>query len=400
VDVDEARFLTSEEGGRLLDAARETRGQPPHRRVERLRTLADAERAHAVLAQDELRCRAQPRCPHAERLLFTREALEQATAWRVATERATRWPGPADTPLFDLGSGIGLDALAAAGGGRPVTAVERDPARAHLLGFNARALDLQDRLRVVGADLEAELGAGRLTGALAFLDPGRRPDGRRTREPEAFEPPRSRWDRVLADFGAAMIKLPPTEGTGLAEVGLPFEVVALDGRARECRTLWSGFEQAPPRRALSLPSGHAIEGSGVRWPDSRAPQEGDWLLDPDPAVTLAGLVGDLAVAHALAPVHPRIAWLLGPERPQGAPGRALQVEAILRPRRRELNAWLRDNRVGQLEIKTRGVAEDAAVWRRRLRIPGGDTVAALCITRTPQDRWVALAALPSVAGAS
>lgn len=389
MDVNEARLLTSDEGARLLAEARETRGLPPHRRVEHLRKLTGAGGAHAALAQDDLRQRARARCPHAERLLFTREALEQATAWPVAAERALRWPGPADTPLFDLGAGIGLDALAAAEAGRPVRAVERDPVRAILLAANARALGLDDRVEVVQADLSA----APLTGSLAYLDPGRRPAGRRTREPEEFEPPRSQWPSILEGFGAGLVKLPPHPGS-CPGGERPFEVVSLDGRARERRLFWRGFENAPPRRALSLPSGHAISGHGVAWPAARAPREGDWLLDPDPSVTLADLVGDLAEAHALAPVHPRIAWLVGDRRPEAAPGRVLRIEAVLRARPRELNAWLRAHGIGRLDVKTRGVAEDAAAWRSRLKIPGGEAAAVLAITRTPADRWIALASLP------
>lgn len=426
-----ARFLTSEEGAILLEEARVTRNLAPHRRVERLRALTGPDRAHAVLEQDDLRRRALPRCPHAEALLFTRAALEQATAWPVAAERARRWPGPSDSPLFDLGAGIGLDTLAAAVAGHRVTAVERDPGRALLLAHNAGALDVAGRVEVLAADV---LEAG-LSGPLAFLDPGRRPEGRRTRDAEAFEPPRSTWGPLLGGFAAAMLKLPPSspretrrgpqanpDGTGLPHrrpagglaggsdvpawgssgawpEGLasqpPFEVVSLDGRARERRLFLGDFGHLPPRRALSLPSGHAIAGTGVPWPSARVPQEGDWLLDPDPAVTLAGLVGDLAAEHQLAPVHPRIAYLLGSERPSAAPGRVLRVDALLRPRPREVNAWLRSQGAGRLTIKTRGVADDAAAWRKRLKPGRGDAEAVLVFTRTLDDHWIALGSLPS-----
>lgn len=384
--ADEARFLTSDEGARLLESARATRALAAHHRVERLGATVHADRVRALLSQDDLRRRALPRCPHAERLLFTREALEQASAWPVAAERAGRWPGPPDTPLFDLGAGIGLDTLAAAAAGRPVTAVERDPARVLLLAFNVRALGFEDRVRVLEADVETTRGSG----PLALLDPGRRPGGRRTREAEAFEPPRSRWGPILEGFAAAMIKLPPSAGP--AGMG-PFEVVSLDGRARECRLFLGDFSHVPPRRALSLPSGHAVAGAGAPWPAARPPRVGDWLLDPDPAVTLAGLVGDLALGLGMAPIHPRIAYLLGSERPHDAPGRVLRIDALLRPRAREVNAWLKARRVGRFTVKTRGVADDAAAWRRRLRPGGGDAEATLAFTRTPDDRWIGLGSL-------
>ena len=59
-----------------------------------------ARRCAPPCSQDDLRVRAAAKTPHAERLLFTREALEQATAWPVADgsraplrPRAGRAPG-------------------------------------------------------------------------------------------------------------------------------------------------------------------------------------------------------------------------------------------------------------------------------------------------------------------
>ena len=49
-----------------------------------------------------------------------------------------------------------------------------------------------------------------------------------------------------------------------------------------------------PRRALMLPAGTALEGVGRPWPPPRAPEPGDFLLDPDRAVVVAGLVGEAA----------------------------------------------------------------------------------------------------------
>lgn len=391
MDLERAHFLTSADGERLLDEARASRDEPAHRRVRALRRGAHAEAVRAVLQQDDLRRRARARCPHAERLLFTAEALEQATAWPVAEERAGRWPGPPDAPLTDLGAGIGLDALAVALAGRPVEAWERDPARAHLLAHNARALGVEGRLAVHVGDAR-DRG---LSGPLAFLDPDRRPGGRRTRRPEDFEPPRRSWDDLLAGFSASLVKLPPALPRGEAEV--PFEVVSLAGRARERRLFRGDFGPRPPRRALCLPSGAAVEGPGLPWPPTRVPQEGDVLLDPDPAVTVAGLVGDLALALDLAPVHPRIAYLVGPAPAAPAappPGTLLVVDAVLRPRAREVDAWLRARGIGRLTVRSRGVRDDAATWRRRLH-PRGEASGTVLFTRLACERWVALGAHPA-----
>jgi hypothetical protein len=385
LDLALAQRLTTPEGARLLEAARAAWSLPPLTRPAALAGLGSAAEIRAALHQEDLRRRAAEKTPHAERLLFTRAALEQASAWPVARERAARWALGAGERLADLTAGIGLDALAAAEAGLDVLAVERDPVRARLLEANARAGPWAERVRVRCADAaEVEHGA-----EAVFLDPDRRADGRRTRDADRHAPPREAWDRLIGAARRAIVKAPPAGDPSLpAEV--PFEVVSLDGRARERRLLWRGFAGVAPRRALALPGGASVEGRGEPWPEARAPREGDLLLDPDPSVVLAGLVGEACLAHGLAPIHPRIAYLLGPRR-GAAPGTWLEVVRVLAPEKAVLNAWLRAEGIGRLEIKTRGVADDAAAWRRRLR-PEGPREGLLVVTRGPDDRWIALAA--------
>ena len=90
MEAGSVRFLSSDAGARALAAARDARSLPVHRRAKALADLGTPEEIRAALVQDDLRVRAAARCPHAEVLLFHPEALEQATAWPVAAERATR----------------------------------------------------------------------------------------------------------------------------------------------------------------------------------------------------------------------------------------------------------------------------------------------------------------------
>jgi len=388
VDAGSSIFLTSAAGAELLAAARAARTLPLHRRAATLQGRAEPWQVRAALAQDDIRRRALERCPHAEHLLFTAEALEQATAWPVAEERATRWEAPDDVGLVDLGAGIGLDALAVARTGRAVLAYERDPVRARLLAFNARALGLAERLEVRCEDVLRVAPCG----PLAFFDPDRRAGGTRTRDPAAFDPPFEAWPALLGRFERAIVKLPPVvEGDAVMQG--PQEVVSLGGRARERRLFHGVWSERPPRRALALPSGRSVEGLGAAWPAVRAVEPGDWLFDPDVSVTLAGLVGDLARRDGLLASHPEIPYLLAAVPSERAPGHWMQVDAVLPPAPKKINAWLAARGAGDLTIRKRGIEEKAAAWRKRLK-PKGKAAATLVFTRDLRERWVVYGCVP------
>ncbi len=382
-----ATFLCSSAGAALLEAAREARPLALHRRAPALAGQGTPQEIRWALAQDDLRCRARERCPHAERLLFTPEALEQASAWAVAAERAERWQAAEDVGLTDLGAGIGLDTLAAALTGRPVVAFERDAARAALLAHNARALGVARLVEVRGEDAVTAAPSG----VLAYFDPDRRAEGVRTRDPAAFEPPRSGWDALLGRFERSLVKLPPVL-EGHRDLDGPQEVVSLGGRARERRLFVGAWPGVPALRALALPSGRSIAGEGLPWPDVRSPQEGDWLLDPDVSVTLAGLVGDLALRDHLRAAHPEVPYLVGAEPNDVAPGHWMQIAAVLPTKPKALNAWLRAHDVGAVTIRKRGIEEQAAAWRKKLK-PKGRAAATLVFTRDVRDKWVVYACL-------
>src|SRR5262249_16460465 len=130
--------------------------------------------AKAALETALLRLRARDKFSYADRMYFTREALEQATSEAVARHRAKRFA--AFGHVADLCCGIGGDALALAATGATVDAVDSDPLRVLMAESNAAALGLTDRVRVhIGDALTVPLPEAKA----AFADPARRADGRR-----------------------------------------------------------------------------------------------------------------------------------------------------------------------------------------------------------------------------
>ena len=108
------------------------------RAVMRLRAEGHSpEFVSAVVGQARLRTKATAKFGEfSGRMLFTRAGLEQATRLGVAARHAGRLRAAGITHVSDLGSGIGGDALAFAGAGIRVTAVDADEVTAALAAFN------------------------------------------------------------------------------------------------------------------------------------------------------------------------------------------------------------------------------------------------------------------------
>jgi hypothetical protein len=252
-------FLDSPAGARLLAAARVTRELAAHRRPGALAGLGTPEQIRSALTQDDLRRRAAAKTPHAELLLYTREALQQASSWPVARDRALRFGLEPGALLVDLTAGIGFDALAAAETGLRVIALERDPLRARLLACNARALGLERQVEVREADaLDSPPAAD-----AAFLDPDRRAHGRRTRDPDAFEPPLASWPALLAGYARAIVKVPrPRTTTPRRRSPARWS----RSTARRASAASCGAASRAPRHVAPWPSPAAS-----RWPAQDAP---------------------------------------------------------------------------------------------------------------------------------
>ena len=311
-----------------------------------------------------LRLKARDKFVHAHRMYFTREALEQATSDAVARHRAARFAGFGH--VADLCCGIGGDTLALAAARLTVDAVDADPLRVAMTEANAAALGLADRVRaIVGDALAVPLPEAKA----AFADPSRRANGRRYLDPEDYTPPlsalRSRWptDFPLAVKAAPGIAWPNLRGTD-AEV----EFISLNGELKEC-VLWFGPLRTIGRRATVLPSGDALAVEVPREPDADAPV-GAVLYDPDPAVTRAGLVHNLAVQIGAEPIDAQV-QLLTSERHTPTPfATAFAVEHVAPFHTRLLRDYLRAHRVGRVTVVKRGSPADADELLKKLKPDG------------------------------
>ena len=373
MDADLARWLVSTDAVPALEQAARHTDPGSLAAASALRRTWTPGQAAAVLTQTELRRRAATKFGEAAgRLFFTRDTLEQATRSDVARWRAERLRDGGATQVVDLGCGIGADALAFAAAGLDVVAVEFDPATAVLAAAN-----LADAGRVVTGDavgLAGDLLAG---GAAVFADPARRTASGRTWRVADLTPP---WEFVTGLLAGRLgcIKAAPGLPSNAIPDGVATTWVSHRGDLVEA-LLWSGPWRAGSRTAVLLPSGQELDAAQRR--DPPVGPIGRYLHEPDPAVIRAGGVGSLAELLDARTPQAGIAYLSADVLQETPFATAFEVLQELPYDERTLRAWVRDNEVGILEIKVRGIDVDPAVLRRKLK-PAGKASATLVLTPT------------------
>jgi SAM-dependent methyltransferase len=343
----------------------------------------------AAVTQHELRLAARSKFARASQMLFTRAGYEQSSSEMIARHRAARLAGGAN--LADLCCGIGGDlaALAATGevAGRRLLAVDLNPVHARLARHNADVYGAAGRVHAVIADVRDIP----LTGIDAvFIDPARRDDARRFRA-GTCEPPLAWCFELTLKVPAVCVKAAPGLDTSLVPAGWEVEFIA-DGRDLKEAVLWSPALSGPAaRRATILPGGFTM----VRHPgppvDIREP--GEFLLDPSPAVTRAGLVEDLARQVGAWKIDPQIAFLSTASEVTTSFARTLTVIDSAPWTEKRFAARLRELGVGAADLRRRGLAGDVEQIRRRLRLQGPHR-ATIVLTRVRDKPWGLICADP------
>ncbi len=356
--------------GSLGAAGRMRKGFPP-------------ELAAAALSQVALRRKAAAKFPRSHEMFFTSEGLEQATRHQVSAWRAQQFVAAGVSEVFDLGCGVGADAMAFLEAGLRVHAVEADPDTAALATANLSLLD-GAAVRVGNAEnVPVPNGAG------VFLDPARRSGRGRTWRLEDFSPP---WSLVLHHLSSPQftcVKMGPGLPKELIPDGVRATWVSHRGDVVEA-SLWNG--PGPSRAAVVFPrdGGEPIELSaeGPRELEVRSP--GQFIIEPDNAVIRAGLVTEIAPTTDIWLLQDQIAYLSS-DVPLNSPlADCFEVTALLPYDPRAIRAHLGREGIGTLEIKCRGIDVDPAALRRTLK-PKGPGNATLLLLRTPEGAIAAVA---------
>lgn len=382
MDIAELTALLTPEGLRLLDEVGPLRStDDTARAVSRLRAAGHApDLVSAVVGQAALRVRAATKFgAFADRMLFTRAGLEQATRLSIAARHAGRFRTAGMASVADLGCGIGGDALGLAGLGLRVHAVDADEVTAAIAAYNLAPFG--EAATVAHARAEDVDLAG--TDAV-WLDPARRAAGHdRTRRLSAGE-----WSPSLEWVFALLARTPGGAklGPGFDRDRIPDDVeaqwVSADGSTIEL-VLWSGAlaRAGVHRAALVVRGDEAWELTAPDdAPDAEERELGAFVHEPDGAVIRARLIGEVARSLEAGMLSPGIAYLTSDAAVTSPFVSSFRVREQLPADPRKLAQALRARGIGTLEIKKRGVDVDPARFRTQLGLRGSAS-ATLVLTR-------------------
>lgn len=435
MDLDDYIWLTGHEAADwLLDLARDNR--PLHQQLARLRKQLTGARARLVVQQAGLRRRAAEKFgPWGKQMFFTDIGLQQATDRWIAAHKAARFPQAVS--VHDLCCGIGGDLLGLATrgertGGNP-SATNRSK------GSRTIGWDLSERMVLLaGANLRIVLGenGGELaevrtgdverlrlpSGAMWHLDPDRRPQQQRSTHVALHCPGPTVVNRLRQTHPQGAVKLAPA--CQVPKDWAKSAELEWISRGRECRQLvaWFGhLATSPGRRRATVLShcpthapvlgdqesgspptdalvSHSLVGEADR-PLATAQALGRYLLDPDPAVLAARLLGELARQHDLSSLVPGGAYLTA-DHPVDDPLLAcFEVLEQFPLRVKPLAKFLASRDIGNLEVKKRGIDLDPSVLRRQLKLRGTQS-ATLLLARLGQREVAILAKRRVTTGAA
>ncbi len=411
-----SRLLTSV-GQELLDrlAGEDVSAERALALSASLRAEYPADLVAAALTQQALRAAARAKFGLADRMLFTRAGLEQASSDLTGRHAVARFAG--SRRVADLCCGIGgnLVALAASGpaaggasrraGGVPrimddsqpttrkvirdheryVVGIDADPLSVVFARYNVSVCAPTARVAVVRADV-TQLALGGFDAV--FIDPARREGQRRLGAGQCR--PALEWClRLIGTVPRVGIKAAPGIRRERVPAGWETEFVAV-GRELKEALLWSPDLAAGgvTSRATILPAGHTLTAAvtAAGRPPVPLAAPGAYLLDPSPAVTRAGLVAELAHRLAAWQIDPMIAFMSSDDPLRTPFARTLRVLESAPWHEKQFARRLRELGIGSADIRRRGLAGDVAQIHRRLGL-AGPGAATIVLTRVRDRPW-------------
>jgi SAM-dependent methyltransferase len=343
--------------------------------LTRLRKTFSMEEASALLELARTRQKAVAKFgDRAHAMLFTPDALEQASHPLLRAYRATRLRGR----VLDVCCGVGADSLAMAEAGSDVLGVDIDPVRVAMAQHNAVVWGVPARFVVQDADTLGDCAGY----DWLFYDPARRDDdGKRIFDVRDYQPPLDWLARWRVPYAGAKLA-PSVDWDDVRGLGQQLEYVSVKGDMKEA-ILWRSpsLEGARPRLATLITDAGAHTWAGEMPdapPQSHAPQA--YLHEPDASLLRAGEVASLALAIGAHFLDPTIAYLTTAHPVRSVWARSWRVQDWMPFQLKRLRAYLRERNIGRVTVKKRGFPMLPEELLAQLK-PKGDNACTLFMTR-------------------
>ena len=331
--------------------------------IAKIANLTSPEAAQWAFLQKELRGRAATKFEAAQRMFFTREALEQATHERVAEYHASHFP--AGSTVVDMTSGIGADLIALARRG-PAIGIELDSERAWCSSANLDANDVRG-LVVRGDSLKCLRSAF----DYALVDPARRVAGRRSLDLIEFSPNPFAVRDLVSGYRRAVMKLSPmVSDSDLAQLGSQIEFVSWGGECREALVV-IGRESVPGKEAIHLESGERLGGQPIL---TTTDNPGLYLYDLDPAAVRVGGSGALEKTFGLVGINGTAGYMTSDQWVESPWLRGYEVQATGPFDLKRVRGVLRSMDARIFEVKSRASRLDPMGLLGKLKGEGSNPV--------------------------
>ncbi|MCM1451468.1 MAG: hypothetical protein NC102_04375 [Clostridium sp.] len=300
--------------------------------------------------------------------------------------------------VVDLTAGLGIDAWHIARRAAKVTAVERDEERAKCLINN-----FGSEIETINCDCREFLEAcGEEAYGAIFIDPARRGvDGGRVFALADCEPNILEMLPELRRKGRRMIvKLSPMLDISSVLADLPHCVQIMSiGTPTECRELLAvvDFKKDPlpadetPIVAVTLADGHepciisftkAEEAEETA--EIRTPKPGEYLLEPYPAVMKTAPFNLLSKRYGIGKPHPNTHIYVGDEAPEGFPGEAFKIEAVIPYESKYIKRLKGD--YPRIQVAARNFDVQAEALRKKLGVKDGGDKRLFAVTGASEPR--------------
>lgn len=332
--------------------------------------------AALVLQQHALRAKARQKFPEMVEIdwLFTPQSFEQASSSATARFKASLMQG---NVLVDLTAGAGIDAYYLKNNFQQIVLLEKQAERVALLRWNFKDFAA---VKVVEADTHTYLDL-LPEHACVYIDPDRRPDGRRVFQLTDCVPDLRLLLPVLYQKQAQIwIKTSPMLDI---QAGLHFFggkaqlfVLAVENELKEL--LWLPTTESNCCTAVNLAAdGSVIHAFSSAMPVERKPvplrmaEPGDWFVEPQLALIKSRQANQLAAQMGWSAINNEADYYLSQTQPAKELGRVFVVEAVLPYKIKQIKAFCQERQIKQANIAKRAFFDEVSEIRKKTGLKDG-----------------------------